>query len=157
MKTRRPLKGLADIKKQAHQSRTYPITPPRSPARVSREESERRRREAEEWLRKAEAKAAARDLAATTSPLTAHAAETSYRGPNMPDKGKRDGSCNVTACQMPLLGKPQFIMREPWCAGELYYCKRCNDGFRKWDEIDRPGTYRCEPDPRNAALEDEYA
>ncbi|AXQ68798.1 hypothetical protein HOU00_gp327 [Caulobacter phage CcrPW] len=75
----------------------------------------------------------------------------------MPDKGKRDGSCNVTACQMPLIGKPQFIMREPWCAGELYYCKRCNDGFRYWDEIDRPGTYRCEADPRNAALEDEFA
>ena len=157
MKTRRPLKGLSDIKKQAHQSRTYPITPPRSPGRVSREEAERRRREAETWLRDAEAKAAAKAAASKLSPEAARAAETGYTGDLMPDKGKRDGSCNVTACQMPLLGKPQFIMRHPWCVGELYYCKRCNDGFRYWDEIDRPGTYRCEPDPRNADLENEYA
>lgn len=157
MKTRRPLKGLSDIKRAARQSRTYPISPPRSPARTEREEAAKLQRDVERLLSAHEKKAAAKAAAGKKSPEAARAADTSYNGDLMPDKGKRDGSCNVTACQMPLLGKPQFIMRHPWCAGELYYCKRCNDGFRRWDEIDRPGTYRCEPDPRNADLENEYA
>lgn len=70
---------------------------------------------------------------------------------NHPDKGKRDGRCNRTACQRPLAGKPQFYMDGIFTAGpRLYYCGDCEHEFTKWDRIDRPGEpLRCKPDEGN--------
>lgn len=152
MKLRKAPKGLKQIKYGSD----YPRKFEPSQDRVMREHMQSRHLDTERWLQEQEARQRAQSDAATTSPLTAHEAGVGYRGPLMADKGKRDGSCNVTACQMPLLGKPQFIMRPEFSGGaEMVYCKRCNDGFRRWDEIDRPGTYRCEADPRNDALSEE--
>lgn len=55
--------------------------------------------------------------------------------PNRPDKGKRDGSCNRTACQDNLAGQPRWSMRD-YMGGEdsrLYYCVTCKDDFTKSD------------------------
>lgn len=50
------------------------------------------------------------------------------------DKGKRDGSCNRTACQAPLKGRPQWYMRESAIhEGRLYYCDACARDFNAWD------------------------
>jgi len=68
----------------------------------------------------------------------------------MPDKGEKNGSCNRTACQMPLAGKPQFWMKNHSTGGRLYYCGPCEVEFSKWDRIDRPGEpMRCTPDEDN--------
>lgn len=154
MKLRKAPKGLKQIKYGSD----YPRKFEPSQNQMVREHMQSKRMDTERWLQKQEARQLSREQAATTSPLTAHEAGVGYRGPTMSDKGKRDGSCNVTACQMPLLGKAQFIMIPEFDGGEgLVYCRRCNDGFRRWDAIDRPGVYRCQPDPRNDALEDPYA
>lgn len=54
---------------------------------------------------------------------------------NKPDKGKKDGSCNVTACQAPLAGTMQGYMRDHMIQnGRLYYCERCCHRFNEWDD-----------------------
>ena len=95
------------------------------------------------WKRH-EAKDRARREAAS-DPVTANAAGVAYSGPAKPDKGKQDGSCNRTACQMPLAGGRQYFMRDPMTTGgRLHYCGKCADDFTKWDRIDSPGQpYRC--------------
>lgn len=62
-----------------------------------------------------------------------------------PDKGQKDGSCNRTACQAPLAGRPQYYMRDYGTTdGRLYYCEPCAIDFTHWDRIDRPGQpFRC--------------
>jgi uncharacterized ParB-like nuclease family protein len=54
---------------------------------------------------------------------------------NKPDKGHKDGSCNVTACQAPLAGTMQgwmvnYVVQD----GRLYYCERCCHRFNEWDD-----------------------
>jgi hypothetical protein len=90
---------------------------------------------------------------AELSPEQASAAGIGYCGPEMPDKGLKDGSCNRTACQMPLAGKPQFWMKNYVVEnGRLYYCAKCARDFAYWDRIDRPGEpLRCTPDEDNHA------
>ena len=163
MKLHKRQKSLADVKSNAKTHRDmarqgYVERPRRSQASIDAEiraMMERREREQEE-----------RQKAATTSPLTAHAAGVGYQGPNMPDKGKKNGSCNVTACQMPLAGRPQFYMKEMGTTrGRLYYCSSCERKMTEWDEVMvRRGEqvpngwsgalnqygYRCWPDEDNA-------
>jgi hypothetical protein len=105
-------------------------------------------------LERSHAKSLDRAAAAVHSPQAAHAAGVGYSGPEMPDKGKKDGSCNRTACQMPLAGKPQFWMRNHMITdGRHYYCRTCERAFAKWDRIDRPNEPpRCTPDEGNAFL-----
>ena len=61
------------------------------------------------------------------------------------DKGKKDGSCNRTACQAPLAGRRQYYMRDHMTTdGRLYYCEPCAIDFTHWDRIDSPNQpYRC--------------
>lgn len=66
---------------------------------------------------------------ASKDPVTAKAAGVGYNGPVLPDKGLQDGSCNRTACQMPLAGKRQFFMRDYLTGGRLHYCGDCGDLF----------------------------
>jgi hypothetical protein len=72
-----------------------------------------------------------------------------HTGPNKPDKGLRDGSCNRTACQAPLLGEKQYTMPSYGSGstdGKFHYCQRCRDDFTAWDLIDSPGKpLRCTP------------
>jgi len=70
------------------------------------------------------------------SPLDAYARGVGYSGPEMPDKGLKDGSCNVTACQLPLLGMPQWTMKSHGFGGtdgKLYYCESCAMKFHEAD------------------------
>lgn len=54
---------------------------------------------------------------------------------NKPDKGKKDGSCNVTACQAPLAGTMQGWMRDHTVQnGRFYYCERCCRRFNEYDD-----------------------
>lgn len=62
------------------------------------------------------------------SPLQAFTARRAYSGPNMLDKGQQDGSCNRTACQLPLRGMAQYRMTDHK-GGWLHYCTRCADMF----------------------------
>ena len=80
------------------------------------------------------------------------AAKSPGRDGLMPDKGKKDGSCNRTACQRPLRGKRQYYMRDYMVQdGRLYYCEPCEREFTRWDRIDRPGEeLRCTLDPTTA-------
>lgn len=58
-----------------------------------------------------------------------------WSGPNHPDKGKMDGRCNRTACQVPLFGHPfRYFMLDPTrVGGRNYYCATCADQFDRWD------------------------
>lgn len=97
-----------------------------------------------EFWKKHEQKARER-AEAQTDPVKAHAYGVGYTGPTMPDKGKLDGSCNRSACQMPLKGKPQFWMKDYMVAsGRLHYCAEC---AAKFDEADRQfgEPRRCTP------------
>jgi hypothetical protein len=54
---------------------------------------------------------------------------------NKPDKGKKDGSCNVTACQKPLAGTMQgWMVNHMVQDGRLYYCPECCRRFNEWDD-----------------------
>lgn len=54
---------------------------------------------------------------------------------NKPDKGKKDGSCNVTACQKPLKGTMQGYMDGVHTGGpRLYYCSEHCCRFNEWDD-----------------------
>lgn len=53
-----------------------------------------------------------------------------------PGKGKRDGNCNRTACQVPLEGHQQWTMRDHETNVEgkrLYYCGECASMFNAFD------------------------
>lgn len=72
---------------------------------------------------------------ARSDPVKARAAGMGYSGPVMLDKGQRDGSCNRTACQVPLKGQTQFWMKNYGTeGGRLHYCADCAD---KFDQADR--------------------
>jgi hypothetical protein len=52
----------------------------------------------------------------------------------MSDKGLKGGSCNRTACQMPLDGQEQWVMLEHLTGGKpLYYCAECAHKFHEAD------------------------
>ena len=130
MKLQRRMKGVEDVKRN-HQ---YPTHPSQwSPSAIQLRNLRRVARES------------------NMTPLEARAAGKAYYGPIMPDKGKKNGSCNRTACQVPLTGQPQFWMQDYTITnGRLYYCARCEIEFSKWDRIDRPGApLRCTPDEDN--------
>lgn len=58
-----------------------------------------------------------------------------HQGPNKPDKGKLNGSCNRTACQAPLADDEQWWMNNPTVEnGRYYYCGVCAYEFNKWDD-----------------------
>ncbi len=117
-------------------------------------------------LRDAEFRRNLQHQKAVHSPITARDAGMGYQGPDMEDKGHKDGSCNRTACQMPLKGKLQFWMPiMSTTSGRNYYCADCERAFREWDEQmvrrgeNKPGGYgldergyRCRPDEGNEAL-----
>lgn len=54
--------------------------------------------------------------------------------PLKPDKGEKDGSCNFTHCQRPLLGTVQYYMDGNFTGrGRLYYCRHCAEDCIRWD------------------------
>lgn len=51
-------------------------------------------------------------------------------------KGLKDGHCNRSGCQAPLIGRPQAYMRDHETnvdGARLYYCGRCADMFNRHD------------------------
>lgn len=79
------------------------------------------------------------------TPLDAYSRGVGYSGPQMADKGQRDGSCNRTACQLPLKGQEQWTMPSYGRGGTdglLYYCAMCAAKFHDADrEMGQP--FRC--------------
>jgi hypothetical protein len=130
---KRPL-GLSEIKRRAEQSRTFPgkrpfvkAAEPRKPKASDAEMLQ----SMDAFLKEQEAKNEQRANDAKASPVIANAAGLGYTGPLMPDKGKRDGSCNVTACQMPLAGFIQYVMPGN---GNAHYCATCERRMSEWDD-----------------------
>jgi hypothetical protein len=82
------------------------------------------------------------------SPVIAAANGLSYGGQTMADKGKKNGSCNRSACQLPLAGKPQFWM-DNYQGGRNYYCGKCEALFSEHDRAMRK-PLRCTADEDNA-------
>lgn len=81
------------------------------------------------------------------SPEDAHNAGLGYTGPAMADKGLKDGSCNRTACQLPMPKFGQWIMDGAYApGGALYYCDLCARKFLDADRQfgDPPRVRRCE-------------
>lgn len=141
MKLKRPLKSAVDLKRGAR------LVTPAQRAKLSSEE-QRQIRAFEDHMSSYEARKTAERAASVKSPLDAYKAGQGYTGPLMPDKGKRDGSCNRTACQLPLAGNRQFFMKDHVTGGRLYYCPSCE---RKFTEADRQfrEPMRCQPDEDN--------
>ncbi|AXQ69884.1 hypothetical protein HOU03_gp384 [Caulobacter phage CcrSC] len=141
MKLKRPLKSASDLKRGARL-----VTPAQraklDPLELANVVAAERKMKAYEDERAAGLEAAKR------SPLDAYRAGKGYTGDNMPDKGQRDGSCNRTACQLPLAGNRQFYMKDHFTGGRLYYCPACE---RKFTEADRQfrEPQRCQPDEDN--------
>lgn len=52
-----------------------------------------------------------------------------------PDKGHANGSCNRTACQVPLAHEPTHQFMEGIFTGgpRLHYCTTCAADFDAWD------------------------
>lgn len=84
---------------------------------------------------------------------------------NKPDKGQKDGSCNVTACQAPLAGTMQGWMVDYMVQnGRLYYCERCSRRFNEYDdqliraghETTRRITWDETTSPRVAGLHEDH-
>lgn len=99
----------------------------------------------EAFLKEQEAKREARSLIQKTDPVKCRELGISFTG-TMPDKGLKDGSCNRSACQMPLKGRIQYSMDSygSTADGKFYYCADCEKQFTHWDKIDRPGQpLRC--------------
>jgi hypothetical protein len=80
------------------------------------------------------------------SPVDAHMRGVGYSGPEMPDKGHKDGSCNRSACQLPLAGARQWWMKDHMTGGRLYYCDGCAHKFNQADREFR--------DPQRCTLEE---
>lgn len=83
------------------------------------------------------------------TPLDAYARGVGYSGPEMADKGLKDGSCNRTACQLPLLDMPQWTMPSHGFGGtdgKLYYCESCAMKFHEADREFR-NPLRCTLEP----------
>ena len=90
-------------------------------------------------------------IEAGKDPVKANAAGVGYSGPAMPDKGLQDGSCNRTACQMPLAGQRQFFMRDHMTGGRLHYCAACAEKFDEADAQFREPRRCTELTPENRA------
>lgn len=164
MKLQKRQKGLNEVRADAALAQDklrqgYNKRPRRS---VTRMEAEAR-----QLVEKMRQDSERREFLSQVDPVAANEAGLGYNGPNMADKGVKDGSCNRTACQLPLAGKPQFWMQDLTTHnGRLYYCAHC---ARLFDESDRddmrkgfkkPGDYglnadgfRCSPDEDNVLLE----
>jgi hypothetical protein len=141
MKLKKPLKSASDLRRSG---------PLKLPA-AERAKLLPHQRDAWDRMEQSYQRDQDKKAQAATSPVAANAVGLGYTGPQMPDKGEKDGSCNVTACQMPLAGKPQFWMKNHMTGGRLYYCGRCERRFSDWDrEIREP--LRCTPDEGNEAL-----
>lgn len=78
---------------------------------------------------------------------------------NKPDKGHKDGSCNVTACQAPLAGTMQgWMVNYVVTNGRLYYCERCCRRFNEYDDSIRESrriTWDETTGPRVAGLHED--
>lgn len=125
MKLQRRLKGVADVSRDRQHYGKRRLSPNEAARLASGGDIlERLERQNEE-----------RRIASTTSPLTARAAGLAYNGPNMPDKGQANGSCNRSACQMPLAGEPvhQFMEGNFTGGPRLHYCATCAADFDDWD------------------------
>jgi hypothetical protein len=140
MKLKKRLKGVADLKKGPREVLHGPIS-----QQISRQVQRRMTPEQIDGLKRmdaAQVQNMSRAEAQRHSPEAADAIGMGYTGPETPGKGKKDGNCNVTACQMPLAGKLQFFMDgRPWSHTDerKYYCAKCEKHMTKWDKIDRPG------------------
>lgn len=86
--------------------------------------------------------------AAERSPVLAAQYGMNYSGPNRSNKGEKNGACNRAACQLPLLGAPQFWIKNHTTGGRLYYCGKCANLFAEADRrFGEP--LRCTPDGDN--------
>lgn len=88
-----------------------------------------------EYLERSQREREERMATSRRSPQEAAAIGIGYNGPLLPDKGQKDGSCNRTACQMPLAAEPahQFMDGNFTGRGRLYYCAKCAADFDDWD------------------------
>lgn len=130
IKRNRP-KGLKDI----HANRPQDLPVSRKPNREQIEAKAVSAWNYEEWAAEQERRNAERRRLSSESPTIAAQNGLGYNGPKMPDKGLADGSCNRTACQLPLAGEPmdQF-MRGNFTGGpRLHYCAKCARDFDDWD------------------------
>lgn len=148
MKLKKPLKGVGDVRRGP--TPLDPTNPFGLPAEVRVQMNPIER---EAWATY-EARALSYEQKkqdAKTSPIAANRVGMGYTGPEMPDKGKKDGSCNRTACQMPLKGEPQFWMKDHMTGGRQYYCRNCR---RLFDEADHQfrEPLRCTADEDNEKL-----
>lgn len=150
MKLKTPLKSAADLKRSFVPGSPFALTPAQR-AEINRDPV---RRDAWDHFERSYASDQEKKRLAATSPVEANRLGLAYTGPEMPDKGQKNGSCNRTACQMPLAGQPQFWMVNHMVHnGRYYYCGKCERAFSKWDHIDRPGEpLRCTPDEDNDKL-----
>jgi hypothetical protein len=70
------------------------------------------------------------------TPVDANARGVGYSGPLMADKGLKDGSCNRTACQLPLAGQQQWTIPSYGKGGTnglYHYCRVCAAKFHEAD------------------------
>jgi len=108
-----------------------------------------------EWLDRTQREREAIYHQSTISPQAARAVGMQYNGPEMADKGQRDGSCNRSACQLPLAGHPQFTMPSYGRGGTdglLYYCGICEKLFSDYDRSIGE-RLRCTPVPGSETRE----
>ncbi len=149
MKLKRRLKNVSDVTRAPiiPTPRTSKFAPNRVQDAVSYMAT------AEALIESYEAKREAEHAESIASPERAAKVGRGYAGPEMPDKGKKNGSCNRTACQMPLAGKPQFWMKDHMVKdGRLYYCRACERMFTRADREYRD-ELRCQPDEDNHLYE----
>lgn len=165
MKLKKRLKSVADITRAPSKSGQRRSSSSSSKPRASGADTwEKYMRDLEERQREREREAEI----ASIDPVAARQVNRAYTGPEMPDKGMKDGSCNRTACQMPLKGKRQFWMKNLMVhEGRNYYCADCARLFDEQDASDltrgfhKPGDYgfhangyRCAPDEDNDKVQE---
>lgn len=145
MKLQKRLKGLDNVKNDRKRADVLKHEGYNPRPRRSRESIEAELHALNERLAQDNAR---RAHLSQVDPVAAHEAGLGYNGPNMPDKGEKDGSCNVTACQLPLAGRPQYFMRDMmYTDRKLYYCTRCAAAMTDWDKTllargeTKPGGY----------------
>lgn len=124
MKLKRKPSSLADLKARRLQRET-PVSTPRAYHSLREFNPDNFRFMAPE------------DRSPPKTPQEYHDRGMGYSGPIMDDKGLKDGSCNRTACQLPLKGQRQWTMpthgQKGGTDGKFHYCHECALKFHEAD------------------------
>lgn len=129
------LKGVDDLKRRPQAAPAALAANPYMTTPEMRREMTSEQRGAWDYLQRTFLRDQENKRRATESPLDARAVGMGYIGPLMEDKGKANGSCNRTACQMPLAEEPvhQFMDGSFTGGVRLHYCAKCAADFDDWD------------------------